>query len=330
MPFSKHRTAKPPGDVRATKFWSCSSLKGYVLDCVINLMVISVMSALILLEVESGLLNYCYCIWARFKGRLEPFNASAGCKLNTCNTNTTTVAYSAGKLAKCPRQRTCPCIPSRSTCLDSGQVELAADHAHIFPYSYVARSVVGNRSREKWIWGPESLEQIYETAIKFVAEMDEMYIQSIQKSVRHFACRTIVWSAHLCSILYRYGQVGRRVAISVAYICAIRHQLHRFTASVCTFHTRLFKVASWNALRDVGVCGEHQILVQYGLYNVLLYHVDIATTIDVRPIISMAKMVPSSLCGGILHQGNFTFRWYYVLVSNSFFDGCNWNTIHFY
>ena len=141
------------------------------------------------------------------------------------------------------------------------------------------------------------MEQIYETAIKFVAEMDEMYIQNIQKSVRHFACRTIAWSAHLCSILYRYGQVGRRVAISVAYICAIRHQLHRLAASVCTFHTRLFKVASWNTLRDVGVCGEHQILMHYGLRDILHYRVGNPTAIDVRPIISIAKMVLSRLCG---------------------------------
>ena len=32
MPFSlKCRTAKPPGDARATTFWSCSSLNGYLI-----------------------------------------------------------------------------------------------------------------------------------------------------------------------------------------------------------------------------------------------------------------------------------------------------------
>ena len=60
-----------------------------VLNWVIIPMVTSVMLALILLDAESGLLNYCDCIGARFKGRLE--NDSAGCKLNTCNANTTAV-----------------------------------------------------------------------------------------------------------------------------------------------------------------------------------------------------------------------------------------------
>ena len=172
----------------------------------------------------------------------------------------TQLLYCPDKLAKYPRQRTCQCIPSRSTFLESGQVELAADHTHIFRYNYLASAVVEDRSREKWIWGLESLEQIYETAIKFIAVMHEIYIQ---KSVRHFACRTIGWSARLCSsILYGCGNVGRRIQITVAHICSIRHQLYRFTGSVWGLRKWLFKAASWNALRNVGVRGEHPILLQ--------------------------------------------------------------------
>ena len=237
--------------------------------------------------------------------------------------------YSAGKLTKYPRQRMRQYIPWKSTYLESGQVEMAAGHDTILLYNCFANTVMGNRSIRKWIriWGHESLEQIYETAIKFVAVMYEI---CIQQSLQHFACRTIGWRARLCSILSPCGKVGRSVEISVTRICSIGHQLHCFAASVWNFGTWLFKVTYWNTLRDVGVYAEHHILMQFRLHDILLFHVGIATAIDVRPIISLAKMVLSSLCGGILHQGNFTFLWYRVLVSDSFFDHFDRNTVHVY
>ena len=153
--------------------------------------------------------------------------------LTILTTMLTQMPYFPGEPAQWSRQWTCQYIPSRSTCLGSGQVELAAGHDLLFRGTYFASSDVENRSRQKRIRGHDSLERIHDTTIKFVAVMGEIYVQ---KSVRRVSSRTVDWSVCLYDILLRCGKVGRGVRITVTNIYSIGHWFgypyHRFTASL--------------------------------------------------------------------------------------------------